>query len=88
MVRGSVTTVRAAIRLGWLALVSTSALSLHGCGRDREMAESAEMPDSMEVRRALEDPTSRDVMLDTMPGGEMVRGDSAIERHLLEDKMP
>ncbi|HSR40903.1 MAG TPA: hypothetical protein VLL48_01995 [Longimicrobiales bacterium] len=51
------------------------------------MADRAEMPDTMQVMRAIEDPMARDSMLDTLPGGEMVRGDSAAEMRLLKDKM-
>jgi hypothetical protein len=52
------------------------------------MPDSVEMPDTMEVKRALEDPSARDAMLDTMPGGEMARGDTAASHRLLRDKMP
>lgn len=86
--RGVKSSARVADVASRLALVAASILAVHGCGRDREMAESVEMPDTMEVRRALDDPEARDVLLDTMPGGEMARGDSAAERRLLEDKMP
>ena len=37
------------------------------------MPEQLEMPDTMEVMRAMQDPAARDAMLDTMPGGEMAR---------------
>ena len=37
------------------------------------MPEQVEMPDTMEVMRAMQDPAARDAMLDTMPGGEMAR---------------
>ena len=37
------------------------------------MPEQVEMPDTMEVMRAIQDPAARDAMLDTMPGGEMAR---------------
>ena len=60
---------------------------LAGCGSERPMADRVEMPDSMPVMRAMEDDEARDSMLDTMPGGEMVRGDSAAEMQLLKDKM-
>ena len=43
-----------------------------GCGRERDMPEKVEM---------------RDSMLDTMPGGEMARGDSAAAMKLLKGKM-
>ena len=57
------------------------------CGREGEMPERMEMPDSMPVMRALGDPAAMDSMLDTMPGGEMARGDSATAARLLRDKM-
>lgn len=64
------------------------AASTAGCTPDRDMPEAAEMPDSAEVRRAMESPRARDSMLDTLPGGEMARGDSTAAGRLLEDKMP
>ena len=57
------------------------------CGRDREMPERVEMPDSSEVMRALADEVAMDSMLDTLPGGEMARGDSAAAEKLLKKKM-
>ena len=57
------------------------------CGRERDMPERAEMADTMPVMRAMEDAAARDSMLDTMPGGEMVRGDSAAAMRLLKEKM-
>lgn len=57
------------------------------CGREREMAETVQMPDSMPLMRALENPAARDSMLDTMPGGEMARGDSSAATRLLREKM-
>ena len=62
-------------------------LFLAGCGEEREMAPSVEMVDSMPVMRAMEDAEARDSMLDTMPGGEMARGDSLAEMKLLKKKM-
>jgi len=61
--------------------------SLAGCGGEREMAERVEMPDSMPVMRAMQDAEARDSMMDTMPGGEMARGDSLAEMKLLKKKM-
>lgn len=69
-----------------LALVGAASF-VGGCRRNQDMADRAEMPDTMQVMRAIEDPTARDSMLDTLPGGEMVRGDSAAEMRLLKDKM-
>ena len=57
------------------------------CGRERDMPERAEMTDSMPVMRAMADPMAADSMLDTMPGGEMARGDSAAAMRLLRRKM-
>lgn len=62
-------------------------LFLAACGEEREMAPSVEMVDSMPVMRAMEDAEARDSMLDTMPGGEMARGDSLAEMKLLKKKM-
>jgi hypothetical protein len=64
-------------------LLGTSAT----CVRDREMPETVEMPDSMPIMRALERAPARDSMLDTMPGGEMARGDSTAATRLLRDKI-
>jgi hypothetical protein len=73
---------------GALIAVALVMAALVACGAESEMADTVEMPDTLEVRRALGDPMARDSMLDTLPGGEMVRGDSAAEMHLLRDKMP
>ena len=63
------------------------ALALAACGRERDMPDHVEMPDTMPVVRAMHDPAARDSMLDTMPGGEMARGDSAAAMRLLKRKM-
>lgn len=57
------------------------------CGEEREMAGEMEMPDSMPIMEALQDARARDALLDTMPGGEMARGDSLAEMELLKRKM-
>lgn len=63
-------------------------LACVGCGRSqRDVAENMDMKDSMPVVRAMHDSTARDSMLDTMPGGKMVRGDSAATMKLLKKKM-
>ena len=62
-------------------------LGAAACGREHDMPESAQMPDSMPVMRAMTDPMVADSMLDTMPGGEMARGDSAASMRLLKRKM-
>ena len=78
----SLGTVSAAVMaVSWTVAVAS-------CAPDREMAEQVEMPDTMEVKRALESPGARDSMLDTLPGGEMARGDSVASERLLQDKMP
>lgn len=69
-----------------LLLVMAVALA-SACGRDREMPERVEMPDSAEVMRALSDEAAMDSMLDTIPGGEMARGDSVAAEKLLKKKM-
>ena len=61
-------------------------LVLAACGREGDMPEQVEMPDTMQVMRAMHDAAARDAMLDTMPGGEMARGDSAAEMRLLDRK--
>lgn len=69
------------------AAISILLVSATACTTERDMPDSVEMTDTMEVIRALEDPDERDALLDTMPGGEMVRGDSAAEMNLLKEKM-
>ncbi len=70
-----------------IALALGAALALAACGRERDMPEHVEMPDTMPVIRAMHDAAARDSMLDTMPGGEMARGDSAAAMRLLKRKM-
>jgi len=75
-------------RTAYAAVVATLALSVcAGCGRERDMPERAEMPDSMPVVRAMHRPAACDSMLDTLPGGEMARGDSTAAMKLLKKKM-
>lgn len=77
-------------RPGTVRAVVVAALALGvcvGCGRERDMPERTEMPDSMPVVRAMHEPTMRDSMLDSIPGGEMVRGDSVAAMKLLKKKM-
>lgn len=69
------------------ALAAAGLMVATGCERDRAMIESAEMPDSMPVLEALERAPAMDSMLDTMPGGEMSRGDSATAAAYLRDKI-
>ncbi len=70
---------------GLFAVLALSVIA--GCGEEREMSQSVEMADSMPVMRAMEDVEARDSMLDTLPGGEMARGDSLSEMKLLRKKM-
>ncbi len=56
------------------------------CAKERDMPERMEMPDSMPIVQAIEDAEMRDSILDVMPGGEMVRGDSTAALRLLEAK--
>jgi hypothetical protein len=69
-------------------LAGVTLLAALACARDRDMPESVDMKDSMPIVRAIEDRSAADSMLDTIPGGEMVRGDSAAAERLLRDKMP
>lgn len=69
------------------AVAAFMAMLVVGCGRERDMPERVEMADTMPVMRAMENAAARDSMLDTMPGGEMVRGDSAAAMRLLKEKM-
>ncbi|MEJ2187015.1 MAG: hypothetical protein P8Z36_13940 [Gemmatimonadota bacterium] len=73
----------------WRRLTTLCALAFlcAGCGRERDMPERLEMPDTMPVVRAMHDEAMRDSMMDVMPGGEMARGDSAASMKLLKDKM-
>jgi hypothetical protein len=67
-----------------LALILAAATA---CGRERDMPERVEMPDSAAVMRALTSKPAMDSLLDTIPGGEMARGDSAAAARLLKKKM-
>lgn len=73
----------------YLRTVAVGAAMLGGaaCARDRDMPDTVELPDTMPVVRAMDDAAARDAMLDTMPGGEMARGDSSAATRLLHDKM-
>jgi len=61
-------------------------LALPACGRTRDMPEKVEVHDTMPVMKAMQDMKAADSMLDTMPGGEMARGDSASAMKLLKKK--
>jgi len=70
-----------------LILVPLAALVLAAaCSAERDMPERLEIPDTMDVMRAMEDAAMRDSLMDVMPGGEMARGDSAAAMELLERK--
>jgi hypothetical protein len=76
------------MRTGSLSILAIAAVILaSGCRKQREMADHVEMPDTMPVVRAMHDPVARDSMLDTIPGGEMARGDSAAAMNMLKKKM-
>jgi len=66
-------------------MVGAGLLAL-ACGRERDMPERLEMPDTMPIMRAMQDAGARDSMMDTLPGGEMARGDSAASMELLRRK--
>ena len=57
------------------------------CGREADISDHVEMPDTMPILRAMQNAAARDSMLDSMPGGEMARGDSVAEMRLLKGKM-
>ena len=65
----------------YLALAGLLALA---CRENRPMADRVEMPRDSGV---LTDMRKLDSMLDTMPGGEMVRGNDSAAMRLLKKKM-
>ena len=77
----------AAMRLCLCLGAGVPALLTAGCEEDREMAEQMEMPDPTQIMEVLGDEVMMDSMLDVMPGGEMVRGDSAAAERLLRRKL-
>jgi len=62
-------------------------LAFAACSTEQDMPETVDMQDSMPLVRAIDDMSAADSMLDTLPGGEMARGDSAAARRLLLDKV-
>jgi hypothetical protein len=72
---------------GWGMLVLVPVLLVAGCRKEAGMVDHVEMPDTMPVARAMHDPAARDSMLDSIPGGEMARGDSAASMQFLKKKM-
>ena len=85
MVRRGLSVARQA--LVWAALTALAGLTIASCERERDMPESMQLADTMAVVEAMHDDSARDALLDTMPGGEMARGDSAAEMRLLKEKM-
>lgn len=73
--------ILSAVTLGLLVTAWVGA-----CTRNQDMPEHLEMPDSMEIMKAMDDEVMRDSMLDMMPGGEMAHGDSAAAMELLKRK--
>lgn len=69
-----------------VAAAGLTAILALGCARTRDMPERVELRDSMPVVRSMHDMRAADSMLDTMPGGEMARGDSAAAMRLLKKK--
>ena len=59
---------------------------LAACGKNRPMADKAEMPAADST--AMMTPARMDSMLDTMAGGEMVRGNDSATMRLLKKKVP
>lgn len=66
--------------------VAAVVLAVVACDAERDMPERLEIPDTMDVMRAMDDAVIRDSLMDLMPGGEMARGDSAAAIRLLERK--
>jgi hypothetical protein len=62
-------------------LASAAALA---CGQDRPMADVVEMPHADSTM--LGDGAKVDSMLDTMPGGEMARGNDSAAMRLMRKK--
>ncbi len=54
------------------------------CGRDRPMADMVELPHADTTM--LADRAKLDSMLDTMPGGEMARGNDSAAMRLMRKK--
>ena len=65
-------------------IIVVVSLGIAGCRENRPMADQVEMPlmDSMTAADSLK----VDSMLDTMPGGEMARGNDSAAMRLLEKK--
>lgn len=67
--------------------LAVALLACLACTRQQPVRQHVDLSDTAALRRAMEDARARDSMLDTIPGGAMVRGDSAAELRLLRRKM-
>ena len=65
-------------------VLAAAVIGIAGCRENRPMADRVEMP-VMDSAVAA-DPMKADSMLDTMPGGEMVRGNDSAAVRLLRKK--
>jgi hypothetical protein len=65
-------------------LIVAFLLMLPACRENRPTADRAEAPPA---DSALLNPMKADSMLDTMPGGEMARGNDSAARRLIKKKM-
>jgi hypothetical protein len=61
-----------------------AALAAAACQKNRPMADREEHPPA---DSALMNPMKADSMLDTMPGGEMARGNDSATKRLIKKKM-
>jgi len=75
------------VRRSLILVPVASVMVASACGTERQMRDRLEMPDTMDVMRAMADEGVRDSLMDVMPGGEMARGDSAAVMELLERKL-
>ncbi len=67
------------------AALLTAILTLSACRENRPMADQVDMPEADSTM--MSDMIRADSMLDTMPGGEMVRGSDSATTRLLKKKM-
>jgi hypothetical protein len=58
------------------------ALAVVACRQNRNMSDRATVTDTT----AIKNPMKADSMLDTMPGGEMAKGNDSATMHLLKKK--
>jgi len=66
------------------SLIPLLALAALACEKNRPMTDREEAPPA---DSALMHPMKADSMLDTMPGGEMARGNDSAARRLIKKKM-